>query len=215
MDEPTTDLDAREAQFAKRSLVLAFFCGLLLASLISAGVIGERLQAGSVRTALLVDLVVLVAGIFTTVLTARPLNVRFEELSRDGRVPTVTRLRPSVIMALQIVGIACGIGLVHLMLKQSHASALSWMCECPPQFVNDAVATLGTLAAVWACASRRLRMDLLIGTLGILLLYGFTRHHWHVDRAPFSFELTIQELVVAQVIATATGLLAFRRFSSA
>jgi len=89
MDEPTTDLDAREAQFAKRSLVLAFFCGLLLASLISAGVIGERLQAGSVRAALLVDLVdlvVLVAGIFATVLTARPLNVRFENSAATARL---------------------------------------------------------------------------------------------------------------------------------
>lgn len=214
MDEPKADLDPREARFAKRSLTLAFFCGLLLACVISAGVIGERLRAGSVRTALLVDVIVLFAGILATTLTARPLNVRFEELRDGGEAPLVTRLRPSVILALQIAGIACGITLAHIVLKRSHVSALAWMCECPPQFVNDAIASLGTLAAVWACASRRIRMDLLIVMFGVLLLYGLTRRHWHVDRAPFGFEMPIQELVVAQVVATATGLLAFRRFSS-
>lgn len=215
MHEPTTDLDERAARFATRSLVLAFCCGFLLATSVSAGVVSERLRAGSVRTALVVDLVVLVAGILATTLTSRPLNVLFEDVSNDDSAPRIVRLRPSILVVSQIVGTACGVTLVHFVLERSHASALSWMCECPPQFVNDAVATLGTLAAVWSCAFRRLRMDLLIATLGVLLLYGFTRQHWHVDRSPFRFEMTIQELVVAQVVATATGLLAFRRFSSA
>lgn len=208
-------LDLREARFARRSLAIAFSCGLLLACVVSAGIIGERLRAGSVRTALLVDVIVLLAGISATMLTARPLNMRFEELRDDGKAPLVTRLRPSVVLILQVVGVTCGITLTHLVLRQSHATALSWMCECAPQFVNDVIASLGTLAAVWACASRRIRMDLLVATLGVLLLYGLTRRYWHVDRAPFRFEMPIQELVVAQVIATATGLLAFRRFSSA
>jgi hypothetical protein len=215
MHEPTTDLDDRATRFATRSVLLAFCCGFLLATSVSAGVVSERLRAGSVRTALIVDLVVLVAGVLATTLTSRPLNVLFEDTPNDGKAPTITRLRPSIIVVSQVVGTACGITLVHLVLERSNVRALSWMCECPPQFVNDAVATLGTLAAVWSCAFRRLRMDLLIATLAILLLYGFTRHHWHVDHSPFRFEMTIQELVIAQVIATATGLLAFRRFSSA
>lgn len=214
MDDRTTELGSRSRRFARRSVVLASLCGFILAALVSAGVVGERLRAGSVHTALIVDALVLVAGIVVTTLTSRPLNLLFAAISNDGDAPILMRLRPSVVAVPQLVGMMSGIALVHLILRRSNVSALTWMCECPPQFVNDIVATVGTFAAVWACAARRIRIDLLIATLGLLLLYGHTRQHWHVDRAPFPFEMTIQELVVAQVIATATGLLAFRRFSS-
>jgi hypothetical protein len=106
-----------------------------------------------------------------------------------------------------------GIALVHLLLKFSRFSALRWMSEQPAQFVNDGVAALGTLAAVWACASKPVRTSLLLEMFGLLLLYRATGHLWHVDHAPRVFRTSIQELVAAQVIAAATGLLAFRKFS--
>jgi hypothetical protein len=87
------------------------------------------------------------------------------------------------------------------------------MSEQPPQFVNDAVAALGTLAAVRAFASRSVSPYMLIVMFGLLLGYRITGQLWHVDRAPHLFQASIQELVAAQVIAAATGLLAFRRFS--
>ena len=181
-----------------------------MAVTVSAGIVCERLLGGNVHAALVVDVLVLFAGVIAASLTSRPLNVTLAAVSFTG---AVTRLRSTVIVVPQLLGIACGIGMVHLALKHSGGQALGWMSECPAQFVNDAVAAVGTLVASWVCASRPLRWGLLIQMLGMLLLYGATRQHWHVDRAPFPFQTSIQDLVVAQVIAASTGLLAFRRFS--
>jgi hypothetical protein len=87
------------------------------------------------------------------------------------------------------------------------------MSEQPPRFVNDAVAVLGTLAAIRAFASRSVSPYMLIVMFGLLLSYRITGQLSHVDRAPHLFQASIQELAAAQVIAAATGLLAFRRFS--
>jgi hypothetical protein len=40
--------------------------------------------------------------------------------------------------------------------------------------------------------------------------YRATASAWHLDQAPHGFQTTIQELVVAQFIAAALGLLVFR-----
>lgn len=214
MQEPTRYLNLRERSFVTRSVVLAFACGLLISAVTSGGLVSERLSAGRLRNAVLIDLVVLCIAIVALVVTARRFNVSFIDVAEDGSVRVVTRLRSAAVLVPQITGASCGIVLVHMILKKSGAGSLLWMRECPAQFMNDAVAVFGTLAAVWACASRRLRMDMLAATLCALLVYGATRQHWHVDRAPFVFEWSIQQIVVARVIAVATGLLAFRRFGS-
>ena len=202
--------EARVRRFGARSMWLAFASGLLVAVTVSSGVVWERVLGGNVHAALAVDVLVLCAAVVAASLTSRPLNVIFT----DARGTTGgARLRSAVILAHQLLGVACGIGMVHVALKHSGIQALSWMSECPAQLVNDAVAAMGTLIAIWVCASHRLRWGLLIQMLGMLLLYGATRQHWHADRAPFTFQTSIQDLVVSQVVAASTGLLAFRRFS--
>ncbi|HTQ08300.1 MAG TPA: hypothetical protein VMI54_30810 [Polyangiaceae bacterium] len=161
--------------------------------------------------ALIVDAGVLGAGIVALTLLSRALNVRFE--APGDRTRALLRLRYSVLLGAQVAGATSGIVVVHVLLKWSGLVALQWMSECPRQLVNDAVATFGTLAAVWACAPKQLRLDVLVATLAALLVYGMTRSAWHVDRPPVTFVASIQELVVGLVIAVATGLLAFRRFS--
>jgi len=200
----------RARRFARRSLGLAYCCGLLLAGTTSAGVVAERLLGGSIHAALSVDVIVLGVAILAMTFTSRPLVTSFG----DADAHAVARLRSSVVLLPQLLGVLCGIALVHLALRYSCFSALWWMSERPAQFVNDGVAALGTLTAVWACASRPLRMCLLLEMVGLLLLYRATGQHWHVDRAPRVFQASIQELVAAQVIAAATGLLAFRKFSA-
>lgn len=207
------EIEPRAARFAQRSLALAFASGLGLGLVISSGLIAERLEAGSFRAALPIDVAVLLASVAVLSLTSRPLKLRFVEVSGAGRLGEPVRLRPALVLLLQAAGGAVGAALAHALLWQSHAPALGWMCEHAPQLMNDAVAISGVLAAIWACASRRLVVPCLAAMLTLLLWYGKTRSHWHVDRAPFAFELTIQELVVAQVLAVASGLLAFRRFS--
>ncbi|HVZ34330.1 MAG TPA: hypothetical protein VG963_18005 [Polyangiaceae bacterium] len=214
MFDPATEPENRQRAFIERSAVLAFGGGLLVAFVSSSGLVSNRLSGGRLPNAILGDIVVLCAVVVTKTLTARPLNVSFEQSTCGAPVATPPRHLYAILVA-QCAGATLGTVAVHALLMRSGLSSLAWMCECPPQLMNDAVATFGALAAVWACVSRKLRIELLIGALGVLLMYGSTRHHWHVDRAPFAFEWTIQELVVAQVIAVATGLLAFRRFAPA
>jgi len=183
----------------------------LLSITTSAGVVAERLLGGNIQAALSVDVIVLGVAILAMTLTSRPLSTFFGN-AEDAR--WLVRLRSGLVLLPQLIGVLSGVALVHLSLRYSGFSALKWMSERPAQFVNDGVAALGTLAAVWACASKPLRMCLLLEMLGLLLLYHATGQHWHADHAPHAFRASIQELVAAQVIAAATGLLAFRRFSS-
>jgi hypothetical protein len=210
---PDIDIDTRAENLARRSAALAFGSGLILALLVSAGLIAERLCAGSFDSALLINVLVLCASVIVMTLTSRPRALRFVALTDGGRVDGVVRTRLTLQLLPQAVGALGGIVLAHAALRHSGASALAWMCECPPQLVNDAVAVLGVFAAIWAFATRRVGIALLVTLFALLLCYGVTQTRWHVDHAPFAFETTIQELVVGQVLAVATGLFAFRRFS--
>jgi hypothetical protein len=207
------DLDAKAVTFARRSVALAFSSGLSLSLLISTGLIAERLRAGSLNAALLINVLVFCCSLIVMTLTSRPLALRFAERAESGDVRGAMRLRVAPLLLVQALGALGGVTLAHAVLRHSGASALAWMCECPPQLVNDAVAVLGVFIAIWAFAARRAGIALLLGLFVLLLCYGATQAHWHVDRAPFAFKTTIQELVVGQVLAVATGLLAFRRFS--
>ncbi|HVY31022.1 MAG TPA: hypothetical protein VHB79_30905 [Polyangiaceae bacterium] len=189
--------------------------GLSLAFLISGGLIAERLQAGSVFYGLLIDVAVLLVSLAVMTLTSRPLTLRFSALSARGAAGPVLRLRPVALLIPQVLGAIAGICLTHVVLRHSGVPALSWMCECAPQLVNDSVAVLGVLIAIWACAGQRVTIALLAAMFALLLCYGATHTQWHVDHPPFTFQTTIQELVAGQVLAVATGLLAFRRFSFA
>ncbi len=200
----------RAHRFAMRSVALAYCCGLLLSLTTSAGVVAERLLGGNIQAALSADVIVLGVAIVAVTLTSRPLVTFFGDTSDAS---WLVRLRARVLIGPQLLGVVSGVALVHISLRYSGFSALQWMSERPAQFVNDAVAALGTLAAVWACASKPVRTYLLLEMFGLLLLYRATGHLWHLDRAPHVFRASIQELVAAQVIAAATGLLAFRKFS--
>jgi hypothetical protein len=205
------DIAERARRFATRNLGLAYCCGLLLSITTSAGVVAERILGGNLQAALGVDVLVLGVAILAMTLTSRPLVTFFSDIEEPR---WLVRLRASALLLPQLLGVLSGVALVHLALRFSDFSALQWMSERPAQFVNDAVAALGTLAAVWACASRPLRMYLLLQMLGLLLLYRATGRHWHMDHSPYVFRTSIQELVAAQVIAAATGLLAYRKFSA-
>jgi len=211
--EPENDIYLRAEISGRRSATLAFGSGLSLALLISSGLIAERLRAGNMNSALLIDVVVLFASLVVMTLVSRPLSIRFAAISANGEIEGVVRMRLAVLLLPQAAGALGGVALAHAVLRHSGVSALGWMCECPPQLVNDAVAVLGVFAAIWAFATRRVGMTLLVIMFALLLGYGATQAHWHVDHAPFAFDTTIQELVVGQVLAVATGLLAFRRFS--
>jgi hypothetical protein len=201
----------RARRFARRVLLGAFVTSLLLALGTSGAIVSERLSGGNVRLALLTDCVVLVLAVVAMSLTARARSVFFGTAG-DASVAPV-RLRISLVLLVQLLGAAIGVAIVHLVLRKL-VNVPTWFRECPAQFVNDAVAVCGALLAVWACARRRLVLGSLVAMFLLLLAYGATASHWHWDHPALSFSMSTQELVAAQVIATATGLLSFRRFQN-
>ncbi len=204
------DLDEKQRLHARRTLRLSFVVGLSLGAAASGSVVGERLSLGDVRWSGVALALVFALSVVALALTTWPLSRSFVDVESGAR----EQLRPFAILATQIVGALCGIGLIHVILRASEPSALSWMSQSPAELVNDAVAVSGLLTAVWACSTRELRVDWLWTMLCVLLVYRETTPHWHLDHGPHAFQATVQELVAAQFIAVATGLLAFRRFGA-
>ena len=205
------NLDEKKRSYARRALRVSFIVGWLLGAGASASVVGERLSLGDVRWSGAALALVLALSIVALALTAWPLSLSFVDVESGAR----EQLKPFAILAAQVAGAFCGIGSIHAILRASGPAALSWMSKAPAELVNDAVAVAGLLTAVWACSKRQLRVDWLLAMLCLLLLYRETTPHWHLDHAPRAFQATVQELVAAQFIAVATGLLAFRRFGAA
>jgi len=153
--------------------------GLCVGLVTSLGLFGDRLALGSARTAVTADV--------ATTLVAVLVVTRVSE-----------RRRPYVSAAL---GACAGIVAAHLALGPDRTP---WMSERAPQFVNDVVAALATLALVFAFARRRLVLACVVATTAFVGVYAATHACWHLDRG--RFEATVQECVVAQFFSVLLAL---------
>jgi hypothetical protein len=174
------------------SPLLSTALGAVLAIVTSAGIVGERLSSGSVRTALASN--ALMTGTAIVVLAA----VR----GRSGS----SALRGLWSLA---IGGAIGIVAVHAVLRLGFVAIPSWMSERPAQLVNDAVAVLALLLVVRASARDFEPIGLALA-LGLLTLYRLTGARWHLDVSPQAFAISVQTAVVAHVVAAALALPVFR-----
>ena len=194
-------------------IALAFGAGLLLALATSGGIAGERISRGAPNVALFANVIATLAALVAVIPTMRRALVSFAEQrdteSARGGSFRVARLHPLAVLVPQILGAAAGIALVHLVLRSSSLGALPWLSERPAQFMNDVVAVSGLLALVWACANGLDPRLLVFAFIGITL-YRATAHLWHLDHAPGGFQMSVQELVVAQFVAAALALGVFR-----
>jgi hypothetical protein len=189
---------------------VAFAAGLLLGLATSGGIAGERITRGAFSVALLANAAATFAALLAMLPTMRRLLVSFAEISDSaGREIRIARLGPLAVLAPQLVGAACGIVLVHLMLRLEALPVFPWLSEKPAQLVNDAVAAFGLLALVWAAAEALNPKLLVLAFLGVTL-YRASAPAWHLDHAPGGFQTSIQELVVAQFVAAALALAVFR-----
>ena len=167
-------------------VTFAFSVGLLVAVAVSGGIVGERVTLGQLGVALVANAVATLAAVIAARATMR----------RPQGLPDLVP---------QVVGAVAGVGLVHLLLRYGALGAVPWLSERPPQLVNDAVAISGLLVLAWACA-RKLDPYLLVLALLIVTFYRMTATAWHLDRAPGAFHATVQQLVVAQLVAVAIAL---------
>jgi len=160
---------------------------VLLATLVSGGILEERLSGGSANVGIVVNALMTVMAILTLGLIER------------GGVRSVR------VLVLQVVGAAVGIAAVHLALRFGWIPGAAWLVERPAQLMNDVVAVAATLAVAWACA-RGLSSRILLAALVLLTAYRATARLWHLDAPPSAFHVTVQDLVVAQLVAVALAL---------
>jgi hypothetical protein len=132
-----------------------------LATLVSGGILEERLSGGSVNVGLVVNALMTLMAIVT-------LSV----IERRG-------VRSVRVLVLQVAGAAVGILAVHLALRLGFITGAAWLVEKPAQLMNDVVAVAATLAVAWACA-RGLSSRLLLAVLVLLTAYRATARLWHV-----------------------------------
>ncbi len=169
---------------------MAFGIGLLLAVVASGGIVGERVVLGRVTV-----------GIVAT--AAATLAVMLVAGSATRRAPR----------GPQVLGAVTGIVLVHVLLRHGALGTFPWLSEAPPQLVNDAVAVSGLLALTWACAGE-LDPGMLLAALVLATLYRATAPMWHVDRVPGALPATVQQFVVAQLVAVAFAVGVYRALVS-
>jgi hypothetical protein len=160
---------------------------VLLATLVSGGILEERLSGGSANVGIVVNALMTIMAILTLGLIER------------GGVRSVR------VLVLQVAGAAVGIAAVHLALRFGWIPGAAWLVERPAQLMNDVVAVAATLAVAWACA-RGLSSRILLAVLVLLTAYRATARLWHLDAPPSAFHVTVQDLVVAQLVAVALAL---------
>jgi hypothetical protein len=179
---------------ARSKPVVQFGLGAVVAIAASAGLVGERLTRSAPPMVLLANAVATLAALLAiAVMMRRPKGERY----------ALTTIAP------QVAGALVAIAAVHLVLRYEVTSP--WLSERPAQWVNDGVAVFGLLAIVWACA-HQLDARLLVAVLACVTLYRATSPLWHLDRAPGGSAISIQQLVVAQLVAAALALGVFRMF---
>jgi hypothetical protein len=184
----------------QRAVWLAFGAGLLLATFTSAGIAGERVSAGSLGVALVANAAATLAALVVASLTAR---------ARSSDDAHSCSARSKLVVALQVVGAAVGVAVVHLALRALESGHSSALVERPAQFMNDGVAVLAILFVVWGATSEPIALARVVAGTALVLLYVATASRWHLD--PMRFHgATVQQLVGLEFTGAAIGLAVFR-----
>jgi len=186
----------RRSPVRSTALASVFVAGTGLGLVTSAGIVEERLSAGSPAVAVVVNALVSGSAILVLALVQRRVHLS------------------SLIVAWQLLGAVVGVLLVHLAVRAGAVPTPYWLAERPPQLVNDTVAVLSTLLLVWACAQR---LDLRVLLTALLLVTGYrvTAGLWHLDLPPHGFALRVQDIVIAQFVAAALALPLYRHVTRA
>jgi glycerol uptake facilitator-like aquaporin len=150
---------AAAVDLRRRAVAEAIGTGLLLATVVGSGIMGEKLAGGNIAVALLANTLATGAGLVSLILT-------FGSISGAHFNPAVTladaaqgglpwREVPVYILA-QVVGAFAGVGVADFMFEKPAFFASTHERSGVAQGVSEFVATFGLLAVIWGCARRRI-----------------------------------------------------------
>ena len=151
--------EASSPTLIRRLVAEAVGTGLLLATVVGSGIMGERLAGGNVAVALLANTIATGAGLVALILAFGPVSgahvnpVVTMADAWQGGLPW--RDVPGYLIA-QLVGAPLGVALAHAMFAEPALfTASTHVRTGQSQFLSEVVATFGLLSVIWACARRR------------------------------------------------------------
>lgn len=142
----------------KRVVAEAVGTALLLAAVVGSGIMGERLAAGNIATALLANALATGAALFALILSFGPISgghfnpaVTLADAWQRGMA---WREVPPYIFA-QVSGAFAGVAAAHLMFGLPLFFASQHERRGNSQLFSEFVATFGLLAVIWGCVRSR------------------------------------------------------------
>lgn len=143
---------------ARRCVAEGLATGLLLATVVGSGIMGERLAAGNVAVALLANTLATGAILVALILT-------FEPISGAHMNPAVTLASAAqrglpwadaaAYVAAQVIGAIAGVAAAHGMFSEAVFSLSQHARQGPAQWWSECVATFGLLAVIAGCSRFR------------------------------------------------------------
>ncbi|HEY7038331.1 MAG TPA: MIP/aquaporin family protein [Methylomirabilota bacterium] len=132
--------------------------GLLLATVVGSGIMGERLAGGNMAVALLANTLATGAALVALILTFGPISgghfnpaVTLADAWQGGIAWADV---PSYLGA-QVVGAFTGVAAAHVMFELPLFFASRHARSGPAQMFSEFVATFGLLAVIWGCVRAR------------------------------------------------------------
>ncbi|WP_242394984.1 MIP/aquaporin family protein [Anaeromyxobacter oryzisoli] len=150
--------DVPRADSCRRLASEAIGTGLLLATVVGSGIMGDRLSGGNVAIALLANTIATGAGLVALISTFGPVSgAHFNPAvtvasAFHGSLPWSEV--PAYLVA-QVVGAFLGVAAAHLMFGEPLFAASTHVRAGGPQFLSEAIATFGLLAVIWGCSRAR------------------------------------------------------------
>jgi glycerol uptake facilitator-like aquaporin len=159
--------------------LVAEFTGtaFLLAAVVGSGIMGERLSAGNVALALLVNTIATGAALVAILLAFGPISgahlnpaVTLADAWQGG----ISWRRTPLYIAAQLAGALGGVALAHAMFGLPVYSVSVHARSGGAQLLSEFVATFGLFCVIWGCARQRpSAMPYAVGAY-IMAAYWFT-----------------------------------------
>jgi glycerol uptake facilitator-like aquaporin len=150
--------DAPVPSLSRRLSAEAVGTGLLLATVVGSGIMGERLAGGSVGLALLANTLATGAVLVALILTFGPLSgAHFNpavtlSAAAERELPW-TEVLPYV--GAQLAGAVAGVAIADLMFDLPVFAFSQHARQGPTQLLSEFVATFGLLSVIWGCSRLR------------------------------------------------------------